>query len=430
VLRGIAHTRLDEFSAAEADFQKALQSRGDDADLRYAVLVNWGVLRTRQGRLEEALADVQRVMAGGHIPLAALSPVSSSRRFEDAVTELRAARNLKPDRPQAYRNLARAYQYQRKLDAAVAELGHALEVARKLDPPARADLYRDRARLHLQRQDLLAALGDLDRAVALAPSAADHAERGRILHVQGKPREAVTAYDRALEIEPGFVEVCRWRAEGLVALAKYQEAAVWFDQFLQRGGKPGADFYQARGQTRARLGKYPAAIEDFNQALALRRDSSTHSQRGWLYLLERGAPLVALDDFQAAIRLNDKNADAYLGRGSARVALGRHSAAVGDAEQGLRLGPRDQLLLYKAARIYAQAVGRLDDEERWQKRSAPLVRSEYQDRALGLLRQALDSTPTRERAIFWRDFIRQADHAFDPIRQSPGFVRLAADYSR
>ena len=81
-----------------------------------------------------------------------------------------------------------------------------------------------------------------------------------------------------------------------------------------------------------------------------------------------------------------------------------------------------------AARIFAQA-GRLDVDPVSRSRLPTSTRAEYQDRALLLLRQALDLTPREQRASFWRDYI-QPDSALNPIRRSPGFEQLAIEYSR
>jgi tetratricopeptide (TPR) repeat protein len=79
-LRGYAQGELGDFRDAEHDFEKALHLSDVTADARYAILVNRGALRTRQGHLKEALEDLGR-----------------------AVKE-------QPQRYQAYLNLAQAYQ--------------------------------------------------------------------------------------------------------------------------------------------------------------------------------------------------------------------------------------------------------------------------------------------------------------------------------
>jgi hypothetical protein len=53
---------------------------------------------------------------------------------------------------------------------------------------------------------------------------------------------------------------------------------------------------------------------------------------------------------------------------------------------------------------------------------------QYQDRAVALLRDALDALPVGERAAFWSTTVRR-DAALNPVRPNDGFRRLAADHA-
>jgi tetratricopeptide (TPR) repeat protein len=403
VLRGFAHGQLQEFAAAEADFQKALELQpGEDA--RYAIAVHRGVLCIRQGKLDEAVA------------------------------ELRHAIRLKPHQFQAYANLAKAYHQDKQLDQAVEQLDQAIRLAeklaeaRELERPVLALLYHSRARLQVDRQELAAALRDFERAGAAAPSADAHAERGHVLQRLQRYRDAVTAFEAALRLRPDFVEVYRWRAGAFLNLNDDRGAARSFDQYLEKGGTPLPEVYRTRGLIRARMGNHRGAITDYTQALALAPDAATYAYRGWTYLAT-DAPPLALSDFQDAIRLRPESGDAHNGRGYARVRLGEYREAVADAKAALRLGPRDSRLFWNAARIYAQAAGKLDaDAARWDREAAEL-RSQYEQQAVQLLRQAIELNPAVGRTAFWRDYIEADKVALNPIRNSLGFARLAAEYS-
>src|SRR5439155_11854654 len=164
-------------------------------------------------------------------------------------------------------------------------------------------------------------------------------------------------------------------------------------------------------------------------ALALAPDAATYAYRGWGHLA-LDDPREALPDLEEAIRLDEKNGDAHNGRGYARVRLGQYREAVADAELALRLGPRDPRLLWNAARIHAQAAGKLNADVAKRDRKAVDLRYKYEERAVQLLRQALDLTPASKRAAFWRDCIGADTAALNPIRRSPAFAQLAAEYAR
>jgi tetratricopeptide (TPR) repeat protein len=137
---------------------------------------------------------------------------------------------------------------------------------------------------------------------------------------------------------------------------------------------------------------------------------------------------LALADFQEAIRLNPVNGDAYNGRACVLARRGQHQNAIRNARAALDLGQKDARTYLNAAHVFAQVVGRLDSDGGQRKRQV-LMRAACQEEAVRLLRRALDLTAPVERAAFWRDTV-VPDAALRPIRPSPGFARLATDYTR
>jgi tetratricopeptide (TPR) repeat protein len=402
-LRALAHAELGEFAASEADFRKA-EGLSPDEFTRYSLLVSRGVARLGQEMYDAAAADLQAAVA------------------------------LRPDGYQARVNLALVYRRQDKLDAALEQLDRAIR-----HEPSLAALYRERAEVYQRRDDREAALRDLDRAIQLDPlgskAADDHARRGRLLQEDGHLTEAVRAYDAALALGCDPAPVHRWKAEALTRLAEAepvpsrglrQQIVRALDAYLETG-PPAADVFRARGRARALLEDYAGALDDYTRALGIEPDSATHAARGWTYQLAFDASVLALRDFEAALRLDAKNGDAANGRGFARVRLGHDvRAAVADAEEAVRLGPRQSHTLYNAARTYAQAVGRFD--ARTTPRDLPLARrGQYQDRAVQLLRQAIAHVPAARRAAFWKTI--EPDAALDPIRRGAGFLQLIVENS-
>src|SRR5262249_39091424 len=151
------------------------------------------------------------------------------------------------------------------------------------------------------------------------------------------------------------------------------------------------------------------------RAILLKPDALALRYRGWSYLA-LGSPRLARPDFDAALRLDREDADALCGRGLAAVQLIRPGAepgavaregraAAADADEALRLADNPTLpLLLGCARVHARAAGVLGAA------GDPAVdgrrASDYQERALGLLRDALELVPQAERADFWRASIR------------------------
>jgi tetratricopeptide (TPR) repeat protein len=158
-------------------------------------------------------------------------------------------------------------------------------------------------------------------------------------------------------------------------------------------------------------------------------DAETYAQRGWAYLLAYDAPRLALPDFEEAVHRDRANGDAYTGRGYALVQTGKYQAGVADADTALRQKSPAPRLLYNAARIYAQAAGKIDALPKPISETSREQRLRYQERALELIRGALRQQPADQRSEFWREFVEK-DPALVPIARSAAFLQLAAEYGR
>ena len=232
ILRGYASSLLAssatgpavelELDNADRDFQKAgeLLERRPNDDLRYALLVNRGLLWRKW------------------------------RDWDRAVADLRAAIQLRENHYEAYAQLAQIYQMQGKLDETVEQLDRAIE--RRNDM---AELYRQRADVQIHRKSPTlkqrgAALRDLEKAIRLEKPgstalALDYARRAQLLNLEIRPSEALAECDAALAINPHLDEAHRLRIRLLLNLNRHQEAAASCDRLLARG-KASATLYELR----------------------------------------------------------------------------------------------------------------------------------------------------------------------------------------
>jgi tetratricopeptide (TPR) repeat protein len=297
-------------------------------------------------------------------------------------------------------------------------------------------LHHNRARLHLQRKDREAAVRDLAEAARLAGNdrslaSQAQADRGRVLHLQERFPGALEAYDAALKADPARIDVLRWRGEALLFLPqpRYDEAAAGFDAYLEKGGTPSVAIYRQRGLARARLERHAEAIDDYGRALEAKPKAEErpllHLSRGKEYLAVN-ALQPALMDFEEVLRLHPDHRDACLACAHVRVRLGDVRQGVADAERAVKGEPTDSRLWLEAARVYAQAATQRK-ADKGAEESQDLRRTQYQLRAMGLLRQALLLVPADERPAYWRDKVLK-DPALVPLRGLPEYDRLAARY--
>ena len=100
-----------------------------------------------------------------------------------------------------------------------------------------------------------------------------------------------------------------------------------------------AETYFARGNTKAALGQYVAAISDYDKAIQLKPNyADVYYNRG-LAKYYLGQLLAAISDYDKAIQLKPDDAHAYSNRGAAKADLGQYFAAVSDHDKAIQLKP-------------------------------------------------------------------------------------------
>ena len=102
-------------------------------------------------------------------------------------------------------------------------------------------------------------------------------------------------------------------------------------------------------------GDYDRAIQNYDEAIRLDpKSADAFAGRGSAYLL-KGDYDLAIQDYNEAIRLNPKSASAFNGRGAAYFAKGDYNHAIPDDNEAIRLDPRTSraLLNRGLAHLYA-----------------------------------------------------------------------------
>jgi tetratricopeptide (TPR) repeat protein len=178
-------------------------------------------------------------------------------------------------------------------------------------------------------------------------------------------------------------------------------------------GKPWADIHEIRGAARTARGDSAGAIDDYSKALEVRPGQPRLLTLRGLAYLDADSPRLALGDFDTALQRTESNGEAHSGRGLALARLGEHRAAVAAAEKSLRHDPASARRAYHATRIYALAASSAA-VQKGEKLPLTLARVEhYQDRAVALVKLALERTPPERRAAFW-----QSEVVSDPVMRS------------
>ncbi|MFZ3056775.1 MAG: tetratricopeptide repeat protein [Smithella sp.] len=167
---------------------------------------------------------------------------------------------------------------------------------------------------------------------------------GLILFGEGKTREAIDHYNKALSITPDYVPPYYNRGNAYAELGQYQLAFEDYNQAI-RLQPDYAEAYYNRGAAYSKFGQHQLAIEDFNKAIALNPNyTKAHNNRGITYG-KLGQYQRAIEDFNKAISLDHNNTKLYNNRGFAYAKLGQYQRAIEDYNEAIRLKP-DYALAY------------------------------------------------------------------------------------
>lgn len=192
------------------------------------------------------------------------------------------------------------------------------------------DQHLRSAKARLAGGDHRGALADLDLAFLAAPDdPAVRLLRGRTLSVLGRSGAALEEFNAAIALDPAMADAWAERAAIYLDRSDWPIAASDCCQALDLDASLARAFL-TRGIARYRLGSLTEAAEDLRQFLEHEPDNPlAHYWRG-LALRDAGDNHHAVTEFNAAIRLNDRYAEAYVARGKARANLGDMTAARSD----------------------------------------------------------------------------------------------------
>lgn len=204
-----------------------------------------------------------------------VAPTKDSSANLESLTEV-IRRN--PNDPEAYNTRGTVYARIGEFSDAIADFTKAIQL-----DPKNTTAYTNRALALRQtkRNDL--ALADFDRAIESNPNHAPaYIGRANLLRAQGRLDQALSDLDQAIRLNPeGGLGAQAFHARGLIRQKQGDQvqAITDFDNAIDRDPFVAAP-YQARAQSLIAQGKYDPAIEDLNAALNV----NTKNADGWALL--------------------------------------------------------------------------------------------------------------------------------------------------
>lgn len=241
--------------------------------------------------------------------------------YEATDKEIAAARADTPTTAFQYGRRAGLFIDRGMRKEALQDYGKAIEL-----DPANIWAWSNRAITRIQDGDLVGARSDLSKAETLDPTYVQvFIGRGMLADIEHRPSDAIAAYSKALQSEPGNAYALAQRAAAHAALGDSDHAV--------------ADRITAAD---AAIAANPTA-------------SSPYLDRGSLMLDNRRYD-EAIKDFDRAVSLDPKSAMAFADRGIARAWKGDLEAATKDLDAAHAIDPKN-VVVFRARGLIAQQKG-------------------------------------------------------------------------
>jgi tetratricopeptide (TPR) repeat protein/S1-C subfamily serine protease len=206
--------------------------------------------------------------------------------------------------------------------------------------------YYNRGRAKSDLGNNQEAILDYDRAIALNPKFVEaYNNRGATKSVSGNKQAAIIDFDRAIAINPKHAEAYYNRGKAKSDLGNKQEAILDYDRAIVLNPKF-AEAYNNRGTAKSDLGNKQAAIIDFEKAIAINPNHAEAYYNLGTIKFDSGNKQAAIIDFDKAISINPKYTEAYNNRGSAQSDLGNKQAAIIDFDKAISINPKDDEVAY------------------------------------------------------------------------------------
>lgn len=240
----------------------------------------------------------------------------------------------------------------------------AVYAKRIADKPNEVEGYTARATFLENIYDRKAALVDLDKVIALAPSADNYLWRARLRSALGDDVKALEDIRKARTLEPGSAEALSSYARMRADHGGADEALALVAERMKTAGKDKNDLVMLQASLLGDAGKPAEALSAMDAVIKTTPgNSALLNQRCWIKGTLNVALDTALKDCTKAIELSESSAHILDSRGLVYFRLGRMDDALADFDAALEQAPGMAASLYMRGVIKTKtgAPGAADD---------------------------------------------------------------------
>lgn len=207
------------------------------------------------------------------------------------------------------------------------------------------------------------------------PVASGFLNRGLQAFEEGRYDEAITHWDKAIELGHQDSETYRWRAVAKSIFERDEEAIDDYNKTIEI--EPGWDAYYERAIIFLRLKRYQQAIADFSAMIEIEPSRGVAYEGRGEALLRLKRYQQAIADFSKLIEIEPNFAGSYVRRGRAEFELGQHQEALADFNTALRIDPADPYVYQLRGKANEQ-LGNLEGaKEDFKKSSTKALTKEF-----------------------------------------------------
>jgi len=189
--------------------------------------------------------------------------------------------------------------------------------------------------------------GNAIDSMVVIPSLSSLYQKGLSLFYQGKNVEAISAFDKSIEIDPENADAWYFKGKALCELSKYNEAIQAYDRAVRVDPSYAIAWYD-KGQILYEQGEYDEAIKAYDEVIRLnpeviiRRDPNDAD--AWYFkgkaLYEQGKYNESIQAYDEVIKLNPKHLDAWYYKGKVLYEEGKHSESIQAYDEAIKLNPK------------------------------------------------------------------------------------------
>ncbi len=310
-LLGDVEYRLENYKAAEAAYQAVLAVDPNNRE----VYNRLGGVYAAQDHVDEAIAAFRKSLPSKEGFANLVAAYADEGKLGELEGEIELEETRYPFDPSNHYNLAVVYKAEQKYDAAIAQLGYAL----------------DRNERFIDAHNLL----------------------GTIYGEMGRYDDAITQYKFALGIDSRYSFAwLNWGVE-LINEGQYKAAIEKIQQAITLD--PGfALGYENLGVDYDHLGDFTGAVEQYQRAITLDpHERNVFLNLGFLYY-SHGQYNLAEAAFIKGIALQPHNARLHLGLGYVYEAQKKYALAEEQVKAALAQDPKDSLAVAKLAEIESE----------------------------------------------------------------------------